>query len=324
MDNWLALFDGQTRYFLDIFDRPVKPDVLRFRGREALSEPFRWDIEFTTPQASIPPEQVLMKYATFRMRSGKNVHGIVTRLEWLSTSKDQSHYRLTLSSLWRSWDTPGSAPCFRTSPFRKWWSRCCASTDWRDLILNSGWRAPTRRVKLSPSGGKRTLSLSGVFCPRWAFTGVRRWTTCAVWIRTYLPTASLTTGLTCGCRTASPRVCLTARRNRSGMCGPGTGVSPAPSPRGITTTGQPPRRWMRRSACVMMGSPPGSITATPRLTVRRVMTPALSRKPNPGPFMPASTTSGNSSNQPAFTCSAMLPTSRPGRCWSRRAMSLMP
>ncbi|MCK6894580.1 type VI secretion system Vgr family protein [Enterobacter bugandensis] len=98
MDNWLALFDGQTRYFLDIFDSAVKPDVLHFRGREALSEPFRWDIEFTTPQANIPPEQVLMKYATFRMRSGKNVHGIVTRLEWLSTSKDQSHYRLTLSS----------------------------------------------------------------------------------------------------------------------------------------------------------------------------------------------------------------------------------
>ncbi len=39
-----------------------------------------------------------MKYASFRMRSGKNVHGIITRLEWLSTSKEQSHYRLTLSS----------------------------------------------------------------------------------------------------------------------------------------------------------------------------------------------------------------------------------
>ncbi|MBY7252051.1 type VI secretion system Vgr family protein, partial [Enterobacter roggenkampii] len=59
---------------------------------------FRWDIEFTCLQAHIPPEQVLMKYATFRMRSGKNVHGRVTRLEWLSTSKDQSRYRLTLSS----------------------------------------------------------------------------------------------------------------------------------------------------------------------------------------------------------------------------------
>ena len=94
----LALFDGQTRYFLDINDSLVKPDVLRFRGREVQSEPFKWDIEFTTQQANIPPEQVLMKYASFRMRSGKNVHGIITRLEWLSTSKDQSHYRLTLSS----------------------------------------------------------------------------------------------------------------------------------------------------------------------------------------------------------------------------------
>lgn len=32
------------------------------------------------------------------MRSDKNVHDIVTHLEWLSTLKDQSHYRLTLSS----------------------------------------------------------------------------------------------------------------------------------------------------------------------------------------------------------------------------------
>ncbi|HBL4690706.1 type VI secretion system tip protein VgrG [Citrobacter sedlakii] len=98
MDNWLALFDGQTRYVLDINDSTVKPDVLRFRGREALSEPFRWDIEFTSLHANISPEQVLMKYASLRMRGGKNVHGMVTHLEWLSTSKDQSHYRLTLSS----------------------------------------------------------------------------------------------------------------------------------------------------------------------------------------------------------------------------------
>lgn len=97
-ENWLALFDGQTRYTFEINNSPVKPDVLRFLGREALSEPFKWDIEFTTDQANILPEQVLMKYASLRMRSGKNVHGIVTHLEWLSTSKDQSHYRVTLSS----------------------------------------------------------------------------------------------------------------------------------------------------------------------------------------------------------------------------------
>ncbi|HAP0270834.1 contractile injection system protein, VgrG/Pvc8 family, partial [Escherichia coli] len=93
MDNRSAFFDGQTRYFLEINGSAVKPDVLRFRGREALSEPFRWDIGFTSRNANIPPEEVLMKYASLRMRNGKNVHGIVTRLEWLSTSKDQSHYR---------------------------------------------------------------------------------------------------------------------------------------------------------------------------------------------------------------------------------------
>ncbi|HAU9596498.1 TPA: type VI secretion system tip protein VgrG [Escherichia coli] len=98
MENRSAFFDGQPRYFLEINGSAVKPDVLRFRGREALSEPFRWDIGFTSRNANIPPEEVLMKYASLRMRNGKNVHGIVTRLEWLSTSKDQSHYRLTLSS----------------------------------------------------------------------------------------------------------------------------------------------------------------------------------------------------------------------------------
>ena len=81
MDDWLALFDGQTRYLLEINDSPVKADVLKFTGHEALSESFHWDIDFTTPQANIPPEQVLMKYATLRMRSGKAVHGILTRLE---------------------------------------------------------------------------------------------------------------------------------------------------------------------------------------------------------------------------------------------------
>lgn len=47
MDNWLALFDGQPRYLLEINDSAVKPDVLNFTGREALSEPFSWDKAMT-------------------------------------------------------------------------------------------------------------------------------------------------------------------------------------------------------------------------------------------------------------------------------------
>lgn len=185
MDNWLALFDGQTRYFLDINDSSVKPDVLRFRGSEALSEPFRWDIEFTSPQADIPPEQVLMKYATFRMRGGKNVHGMVTRLEWLSTSQDQSHYRLTLSSRLALLGYTRQCAVFQNQSVPEVVEQVLRKLGWRALILNSGWSAPTRRVKLSPSGGKRICSSSGAFCLRWGFTGVRRWMTPVSWIRTF-------------------------------------------------------------------------------------------------------------------------------------------
>ncbi|WP_391488772.1 type VI secretion system Vgr family protein [Leclercia tamurae] len=98
MDNWLALFDGQTRYTLDITDSPVTPDVLRFTGREALGDPFRWEIDFTTPQGSIRLQDVLLKHATLRMRSGKAVHGIITRLEWIATTADQAHWQVVLSS----------------------------------------------------------------------------------------------------------------------------------------------------------------------------------------------------------------------------------
>ncbi len=184
MENWSALFEGQTRYFLDINDSSVKPDVLRFYGREALSEPFRWDIEFTMLQANIPPEEVLMKYASFRMRGGKNVHGMVTRWNGFPPQRTSLTTGLRSVRAWRSWDTPDSARYIRISPFLRWLSRCCVNTVWKVQILNSDWSIHTRRVKLSPSGGKRTLSLSGAFCLRWAFTGARRWTTCAVWIRT--------------------------------------------------------------------------------------------------------------------------------------------
>lgn len=84
-------------YCLSINGSPVKPDVLRFRGTETLSKPFSWRIEFTTLQR-IAPEQVLMKYASFTMRSAKVVHGIITGLEWLSTNADESHYSITLES----------------------------------------------------------------------------------------------------------------------------------------------------------------------------------------------------------------------------------
>ncbi|MCA1922776.1 hypothetical protein, partial [Buttiauxella noackiae] len=56
-------FETLAGYSLGIWNGDFSADVLRFRGREALSEPFRWVIEFTSPQANLRPEQALMKYA---------------------------------------------------------------------------------------------------------------------------------------------------------------------------------------------------------------------------------------------------------------------
>ncbi|MDT3610068.1 type VI secretion system Vgr family protein [Cronobacter sakazakii] len=86
-----------SRYHLDINGCPVKPDVLIFRGREALSEPFSWRIEFTTPH-TVQREDILMKYARFDMNGLKTIYGVITRFEWLSTNADQSHYAVTLES----------------------------------------------------------------------------------------------------------------------------------------------------------------------------------------------------------------------------------
>jgi Rhs element Vgr protein len=90
--------ESLSGYSLDILNADFPADVLRFRGREALSEPFSWKIEFTSPPGSVRPEQVLMKFASFRMLGGKVVHGIVTGMEWLSTTVDRSHYSVTLES----------------------------------------------------------------------------------------------------------------------------------------------------------------------------------------------------------------------------------
>ena len=99
MDFADAIVDtGQSRYSLHITDSRVEPDVLRFRGREALSEPFSWRIEFTTTQHDIDGTDVLKKFATLRMRSGKTVEGIITGFEALGTSADQSLYAVRLES----------------------------------------------------------------------------------------------------------------------------------------------------------------------------------------------------------------------------------
>ncbi|WP_242664430.1 hypothetical protein [Cronobacter sakazakii] len=54
-------FSVASRYTLEIAHSRVRPDVLNFHGREALSEPYQWRIEFTAPQSDLAPDDVLLK-----------------------------------------------------------------------------------------------------------------------------------------------------------------------------------------------------------------------------------------------------------------------
>ncbi|VGF31692.1 VgrG protein [Klebsiella pneumoniae] len=84
-------------------------DVLAFEGDEALSQPFCYRIEFTSADHAISKEMMLMKAASLTLQApvaqgfGINVQqpvrviqGVVTGFERLSTSRDETHYALTL------------------------------------------------------------------------------------------------------------------------------------------------------------------------------------------------------------------------------------
>ncbi|EAP7664379.1 type VI secretion system tip protein VgrG [Salmonella enterica] len=84
-------------------------DVLAFEGDEALSKPFSYRIEFTSPDHAISKERMLMKAASLTLQAPVDqgygikiqqavriLQGVVTGFERLSTSKDETHYALTL------------------------------------------------------------------------------------------------------------------------------------------------------------------------------------------------------------------------------------
>ncbi|MBD2805022.1 type VI secretion system tip protein VgrG [Xenorhabdus sp. ZM] len=100
-------------YDLKIWQSPAVIGVQFFRGRESLSQPYRYLIYVTSPEADILPEQVLLKTATFTLQPPvpdilaglssahpdggvKVVHGVIRHLKRLSTSADETRYRLEL------------------------------------------------------------------------------------------------------------------------------------------------------------------------------------------------------------------------------------
>ncbi|HAT1622050.1 TPA: type VI secretion system tip protein VgrG, partial [Raoultella planticola] len=84
-------------------------DVLAFEGDEALSKPFSYRIEFTSGDHAISKEMMLMKAASLTLQAPVDqgygikiqqpvrvIQGVVTGFERLGTSKDETHYALTL------------------------------------------------------------------------------------------------------------------------------------------------------------------------------------------------------------------------------------
>lgn len=85
------------------------PDVLAFEGDEALSKPFSYRVEFTSSDHAISKETMLMKAASLTLQAPVDqgygikiqqpvrvIQGVVTGFERLGTSKDETHYALTL------------------------------------------------------------------------------------------------------------------------------------------------------------------------------------------------------------------------------------
>lgn len=107
-------------YELKLAPHPAPTSVLKFAGRDAVSELYRYDIEFSSPVAGIPMEQVVGRPAKFiiapvdpnmdylrkmfgenaeqfsKMPAAYTIHGVITEFDEYATSADQTHYRVRL------------------------------------------------------------------------------------------------------------------------------------------------------------------------------------------------------------------------------------
>lgn len=109
MSDATSLIFSHSHNLLKVRGCQALLDVLCFEGHEALSEPFRYTIEFTSPDRTITPQQMLMQDASLTLvapadqgygikvqQPVRTLQGVVTGFERLSTSNDETRYCLTL------------------------------------------------------------------------------------------------------------------------------------------------------------------------------------------------------------------------------------
>ena len=109
MSNTPPIRYSHNHHLLAVKGCEAEPDVLAFDGDEALSRPFRYRIEFTSRDHGISKEMMLMKPGSLTLQAPVDqgygikiqqplrvIQGVVTGFERLGTSKDETHYALTL------------------------------------------------------------------------------------------------------------------------------------------------------------------------------------------------------------------------------------
>ena len=109
MSNNPPIRFSHNHHLLAVKGCDAELDVLAFEGDEALSTPFSYRIEFTSSDHAISKEMMLMKAASLTLQAPVDqgfgikiqqtvrvIQGVVTGFERLGTSKDETHYALTL------------------------------------------------------------------------------------------------------------------------------------------------------------------------------------------------------------------------------------
>ncbi|MGF6693685.1 type VI secretion system secreted protein VgrG [Metapseudomonas resinovorans] len=109
----LRPFFDHSRHKLQVRNLDAALDVLAFHGKEALSEPFSYQVEFTATARDLPADRFLGQAAHFSLhppptpvpfiglslppaQALRTLHGVVTGFRRLSGSNDEAHYQLTL------------------------------------------------------------------------------------------------------------------------------------------------------------------------------------------------------------------------------------
>ncbi len=104
-----AIVFSHNHHLLSVKGSEAVLDVLAFDGDEALSKPFSYRIEFTSADHGISREMMLMKPGSLTLQAPVDqgygikiqqplrvIQGVVTGFERFGTSKDETHYALTL------------------------------------------------------------------------------------------------------------------------------------------------------------------------------------------------------------------------------------